>query len=166
MKPYNGVDSVALNANTTLSSSKIYLNDLLQLNSRELDYAKVRLNIDSKYGSCYTSYLHRPNVIDWALWKWDYKVFDVGQTVIGLLRINPMGPDFWLLYYVGRITKDLGVTSGVGYSSVPIPSTVKWCERVIVKYHNHSRGAMTLNANTIINDLEVFAVLPDRFKVL
>ena len=48
---------------------------------------------------------------------WNYnknKSFKEGQITLGFIRIKS-NESFWLLFHIGKITKDLNVFNGIGY---------------------------------------------------
>ena len=97
----------------------ILLNDILNLPSPR----NVRLRFNVSFGT------NRPaidyftdntvastkHMLEGMYWNYDKKSnFSVGNITLGFLKM-PSKDDCWLLFHVGRVTKDLGVRNGVGY---------------------------------------------------
>jgi len=95
---------------------------------------------------------------------WNYsknKSYKDGQITIGLIRIKPKD-NKWLLFHVGRITKDLNVLNGVGYEYENLPEYDKYIGRLIVKYDNKAQ-TMIRNATSVIDSCELSQILPETF---
>jgi len=86
----------------------IYLNDILQLS--ELDNVKIRFNLMFG-GNWNPSEVYKKNDFS-TLLDGHYhnyirnKSFKEGQITIGFLKVEG---DNWLLFHVGRVTKDLNI---------------------------------------------------------
>ncbi|WP_173911491.1 GIY-YIG nuclease family protein [Acinetobacter sp. Marseille-Q1618] len=143
---------------------KVMLNDILQI--KDLDNVKIRLNFD--YGT------ENWNVIEafkngdmQGLLRghyWNYKgkkSYKKDQTTIGLLRIKPK-EDLWLLFHIGKVTKDLDLRDAMGYEFENLIEYNKFVGRVIVKYKNTSQSVVR-NASSLMNQCEVYQILPDIF---
>lgn len=95
---------------------------------------------------------------------WNYKKnksYKSGQITIGFIRINN-NDNLWLLFHVGKITKDLNKLDGVGYEYEILPEYEKYFGRLIIKFKNKAQTMIRL-ANSVINDCEVVQILPDIF---
>lgn len=89
------------------------------------------------------------------------KSFKNGQITIGLIRIKS-NEDLWLLFHIGKITKDLNIFSGVGYEYESLIEYEKYCGRLIIRFKNSSQN-MIRNAESVIENCEVAQILPDIF---
>lgn len=142
----------------------IKLNDILNL--RNLDKVKIRFNL---------MFEHNWNPIE--IFKngdlhimlnghyWNYgnrKSYKEGQITIGLVRIKP-NENLWLLFHIGKITKDLNVLNNVGYEYEGLTEYQKYLGRLIVKFDNKATN-MIRNAESVIEDCEVAQILPDTFE--
>ena len=95
---------------------------------------------------------------------WNYKQhksYKVGQITVGFVKIKP-NEDFWLLFHIGQVTKDLNKLNGVGYEYQDLPEYQKFVGRLIIKYKNKSQ-TMIRNAESVINECYVWQILPDTF---
>ena len=95
---------------------------------------------------------------------WNYKThksFKNGQIIIGLIRIKA-NDNLWLLFHIGKITKDLNKFDGVGYEYEILYDYEKYFGRLIVKFKNKATN-MIRNATSVIDDCEVLEILPDTF---
>ncbi|MGF7141341.1 GIY-YIG nuclease family protein [Roseimarinus sediminis] len=141
----------------------ILLNDILKLDN--LENVKIRFNL-----------MFNQNWNPIEIFKnkdfktalngqyWNYKKnrsFKSGQTTIGFIKINK-NDDLWLLFHVGKITKDLNVLDGVGYEYEILSEYEKYFGRLIIKFKNKSQTMIRL-ANSVINECEVVQILPDTF---
>ena len=145
------------------NSNKILLNDILNLDN--LDNVKIRFNIMFR-DNWNPIELFKSGSIDVLLegQYWNYKKsksFRDGQITIGFLRINS-NENLWLLFHIGKVTKDLNIFNGVGYEYEILQQYQKYFGRLIVKYKNKSQTMIRL-AKSVINDCEVIKILPDTF---
>lgn len=95
---------------------------------------------------------------------WNYKQkksFKEGQATIGFIKINDTD-DLWLLFHIGRVTKDLNVLDGVGYEYEALSEYEKYFGRLIIKYKNKSQNMVRI-AESVIDACEVAQILPDTF---
>ena len=141
----------------------IKLNDLLQLEN--LNNVKIRFNLmfrqnwnpieNFKNGDIST-------MLEGQYWNYNKnKSYKTGQITIGLVKIKP-NENFWLLFHIGRITKDLNQFNGVGYEYEDLPEYDKYIGRLIVKYKNKAQ-TMIRNAESVFDECYVSQVLPDTF---
>ncbi len=141
----------------------IKLNDLLRFEN--LDNVKIRFNLMFRQNwNPIEVFKNRDLTVMLEGQYWNYgnkKSFKNGQITVGLVRIKP-NEDAWLLFHIGRITKDLNKLNGVGYEYETLPEYEKFCGRLIVKYKNKAQ-TMIRNAGSVINDCEVSQILPDAF---
>jgi hypothetical protein len=87
------------------------------------------------------------------------KSYAEGQITIGLIRIED---DKWLLFHIGKVTKDLNKLSTVGYEYETLSEYEKYFGRLIIRYKNSVQQMVRL-ADSVINDCEVYQILPDIF---
>jgi hypothetical protein len=141
--------------------NKIKLNDILGLT--DLENVKVRFNI--MFGGNWNPIevfqsKDAQQLLDGHYWNYESKKsYKEGNVTIGLIRIKG---DSWLLFHIGRITKDLNKLNGVGYSYETLTEYEKYFGRLIVRYKNQSQTMIRL-ANSVINECEVAQILPDVF---
>lgn len=95
---------------------------------------------------------------------WNYKKnksYKIGQVTIGLVKIKP-NEDYWLLFHIGQVTKDLNKLDGVGYEHEDLPDYQKYVGRLIIKFKNKAQ-TMIRNAESVIDECYVSQILPDTF---
>jgi hypothetical protein len=142
---------------------KIYLNEILRLEN--LESVKIRFNLMFR-GNWNPIEVFKNGELDVLLdgHYWNYKSkksYKFGQVTVGLIKIRP-DDDLWLLFHIGRITKDLNVLGGPGYEYETLHEYGKYFGRIIVRFKNRSQ-TMIRYANTVIDDCEVAQILPDIF---
>lgn len=141
----------------------IKLNDILRLDN--LYNVKIRFNLMFAQNWNPIELFKNGNTATMLAGQyWNYntnKSFKIGQITIGLVKIKPK-EDFWLLFHVGKVTKDLNLLNGVGYEYEHLPEYEKYVGRLIVKFKNKAQ-TMIRNAETVINDCYVSQILPDTF---
>ncbi len=96
---------------------------------------------------------------------WNYsapKSYRVGQITFGFIKIKP-SEDLWLLFHVGKVTKDLDIFNGVGYEYENIPEYDKYLGRLIIRYKNKYQN-MLRRAESVIDDCEVVKILSHPFN--
>ena len=141
----------------------IKLNEILRLDN--LDNVKIRFNL---------MFEHNWNPIE--LFKngdiqtmlnghyWNYKKrksYKVGQITIGFVKVKP-NEDLWLLFHIGKVTKDLDRLDGVGFEYVNLEKYDKYLGRLIVRFKNTAQN-MIRKAESVINECEIYQILPDAF---
>ena len=146
------------------NSKKILLNEILKLD--DLENVKIRFNLmfDDNWNPIE---IFKKDDFDVLLegQYWNYKKnksYKYGQITLGFIRINN-NDELWLLFHVGKITKDLNKLGGVGYEYEILSQYEKYFGRLIIKFKNKSQN-MIRYANSVINDCEVVQILPDTFE--
>lgn len=143
--------------------ANIKLNDILKLDN--LENVKVRFNLMFK-NNWNPIEIFKNNEIK-TLLDGQYRNYDKnksykeGQITLGFIRIKS-NENFWLLFHIGKITKDLNVFNGIGYEYETLSEYEKYFGRLIIKFKNKSQN-MIRNAESVINDCEVAQILPDIF---
>ncbi len=143
--------------------SPIKLNDLLQIDN--LKNVKVRFNL--MFANNWNPIgIFKNNEMQTLLegQYWNYnknKSYKEGQITIGFIRIKS-NENFWLLFHIGKVTKDLNIFNGVGYEYENLPEYEKYFGRLIIKFKNASQN-MIRNAESVFEDCEVAQILPDIF---
>jgi len=144
------------------NTNKILLNEILQL--KNLEKVKIRFNL--MFGGNWNPIELFKNAETEALLNgqyWNYnrnKSYKEGQITIGFIRLNEK--DLWLLFHVGRVTKDLNKFNGVGYEYETLSEYEKYFGRLIIKFKNQSQTMIRL-ATSVIEQCEVVQILPDTF---
>jgi hypothetical protein len=144
--------------------NSIKLNDILRLDN--LKNVKIRFNL---------MFVQNWNPIE--LFKngdistmlagqyWNYnknKSYKEGQITVGLVKIKP-NEDFWLLFHIGKVTKDLNIFNGVGYEYQDLCEYEKYVGRLIIIFKNKAQ-TMIRNAESVIDNCYVSQILPDTFN--
>lgn len=141
----------------------IKLNDILRLEN--LENVKIRFNLMFRHNWNPIEMFKNgdlPAMLEGQYWNYNKsKSYKIGQTTVGLVKIKP-DEDLWLLFHVGKITRDLNKLNGVGYEYEHIHDYEKYVGRLIVKYKNKAQ-TMIRNAESVINECYVSQILPDRF---
>lgn len=143
-------------------NKKILLREILKFD--DLDNVKIRFNLMFEgHWNPIDFYKNADFEILLKGQYWNYsknKSFKNGQTTIGLLKLN--NNDLWLLFHVGKITNDLNVFNGVGYTYEVLSEYEKFFGRLIVKFKNKAQTMIRL-ASSVIDECEVMQILPDTF---
>jgi hypothetical protein len=144
------------------SSNKIALNDILKLD--DLDNVKVRFNMMFKGNWNPVHFFKNADhktLLEGHYWNYKrQKSYKVGQVTIGFLKLND--ENLWLLFHIGRVTKDLNKLNGVGYEYQELPQFRKYFGRLIIRFKNKSQNMVRL-ASSVIEDCEVVQILPDAY---
>ena len=116
--------------------SQILLRDILDLG--ELNNVKIRFNLMVE-GNWNPVEIFKDGNTDTLLkgQYWNYptkKSFQQGQITVGFIRLNK--DDWWLLFHIGRITKDLNKFNAVGYEYEVLTEFEKYFGRLIIKFKN------------------------------
>ncbi len=143
---------------------KILLNDILSIEN--LDNVKIRFNlmVDDNWNPIE---IFKNNDIDRLLkgQYWNYnknKSYKINQITVGFILLNKKD-NLWLLFHIGRITKDLNILNGVGYEYETLSQYEKYFGRLIIKFKNKSQN-MIRNAKSVILDCEVDQILSNIFN--
>ena len=143
-------------------SHKILLNELLKLDN--LENVKVRFNLMFNGNWNPVEFFKNADfetLLNGQYWNYNKnKSYKEGQINIGFIRLNEK--DSWLLFHIGRITKDLNKFNGVGYEYETLSEYEKYFGRLIIKFKNKSQTMIRL-ATSVINECEIHQILPDTF---
>ena len=143
--------------------NSIKLNDILKLGN--LNNVKIRFNL--MFGGNWKPIeIFKDNNLNELLngHYWNYpkkKSYKNGQVTVGLIRIKS-NENLFLLFHIGKVTKDLNIKGGVGYEFETLTEYEKYFGRVIVRYKNKSQNMVRL-ATSVIDDCEIAQILPDVF---
>lgn len=141
----------------------IKLNELLQI--KDLSNVKIRFNLmfRSNWNPIETFKNGDAHVmLEGQYWNYPKrKSYKLGDVTLGFVKISPK-EDFWLLFHIGQITKDLHVKNGIGYEWQVLSEYEKYFGRLIIKYKNRSQ-TMIRNAEGLISECEISQILPDTF---
>jgi hypothetical protein len=141
----------------------IRLNDILQLGN--LNNVKVRFNLmfANNWNPIETFKNNEVNtLLEGHYWNYNKnKSYKEGQIAIGFIRIKS-NENYWLLFHIGRINKDLNIFNGVGYEYETLSQYEKYFGRLIIKFKNTTQN-MVRNAESVIDDCEVAQILPGIF---
>ena len=140
----------------------IKLNDILRLEN--FDNVKIRFNL--QFGENWNPIEIFKNgdistMLSGHYYNKNKKSYKVGQITIGLVPIKKK-EDHWLLFHIGRVTKDLNKFKDVGYEFENLPEYEKYVGRLIVKFKNKVQ-AVIRNADSVIDECFVSQILPDTF---
>ena len=141
----------------------IKLNDILGFDN--LHNVKIRFNL--MFRQNWNPIEHFKNgdistMLEGHYWNYNKnKSYKEGQITIGFVKIKP-DENFWLLFHIGQVTKDLNRLNGVGYEFQDLPEYEKYVGRLIVKFKNKAQ-TMIRNAESVIDDCFVSQILPDTF---
>lgn len=145
-------------------SKRIFLNEVLKFD--DLENVKIRFNLMFRDNWNPIEIFKKEDfdvLLEGQCWNHkNRKSFKNGQITLGFIRINN-NDELWLLFHVGKITKDLNKLDGVGYEYEILTQYEKYFGRLIIKYKNKSQ-TMIRYANSVISDCEVVQILPDTFE--
>ncbi len=141
----------------------IKLNDILRLDN--LKNVKIRFNLMFAQNWNPIELFKNGDIstmLEGQYWNYNKsKSYKAGQITVGLVQIKP-NEDYWLLFHIGQITKDLNKLNGVGYEYKDLPEYGKYVGRLIVSFKNKAQ-TMIRNADSVIDDCYVSQILPDTF---
>lgn len=144
------------------STNRIMLNEILKLD--DLNNVKVRFNLMVKDNWNPIDFYKNADIdtlLEGQYWNYSRnKSYKNGQITIGFIKLD--NNDLWLLFHVGRITKDLNKFNGVGYEYEVLSDYEKYFGRLIIKFKNKAQTMIRL-ANSVIDECEVVQILPDTF---
>lgn len=145
----------------------ILLNDILKLSNPK----NVKLRFNLSFGT------NRPAIeyftdqtssslkimTDGQYWNYNKKGnFSTGNITIGFVPV-PSKQDCWLLFHIGKVTKDLGVRNGVGYEFDVMTEYDMFIGRLVVRFKNHSQNLIR-RGDTTLQQCEVEEILPNVYN--
>lgn len=141
----------------------IKLNDILNLNN--LQNVRVRFNLMFQ-GNWNPIEIFKNDEMKTLLegQYWNYpkkKSYKAGQVTLGFIRLSS-SDDLWLLFHIGKVTKDLDLYNGVGYEYGTLEKYEKYFGRLIIRFKNSSQN-MIRTGNSVIDKCEVAEILPDIY---
>jgi hypothetical protein len=141
----------------------IKLNDILRLDN--LNNVKVRFNLTFEQNWNPIELFKNGDIqvmLNGQYWNYDKrKSYKNGQITIGFVKIKP-NENNWLLFHIGKITKDLNIQNGVGYEYETLTEYEKYFGRIIVRFKNKSQN-MVRKAESVIDNCEISQILSDVF---
>ena len=145
------------------TANKILLNEILKLNN--LNNVKIRFNLMFR-DNWNPIELYKDNASDVLMegQYWNYKKhksYKEGQITLGFIRLNK-SEDLWLLFHIGKVTKDLNKLDGIGYKYEALLEYEKYFGRLIIRFKNRSQTMVRL-ATSVMEHCEVVQILPDTF---
>jgi len=142
--------------------NNIMLNDILNLGN--LGNVKIRFNLMFRGNWKPVDFFKNADfeaLLEGQYWNYKgKKSYKNGQITIGFIRLNEN--DQWLLFHIGKITKDLNKLGGVGYEYEVLDEYEKYFGRLIIKFKNKAQTMIRL-ADSVIDECEVLQILPDTF---
>lgn len=143
--------------------STIKLNDILKIDN--LSNVKIRFNLMFSNNWNPIEIFKNGDVNTLLRGQyWNYKKqksYKAGQITIGFIKIKP-NDNLWLLFHIGKITKDLNKLNGVGYEYEVLSDYQKYFGRLIIRFKNKAQ-TMIRHAHSVIDECEVVQLLPDTF---
>ena len=143
-------------------NNKILLNEILKLD--DLNNVKIRFNLMFRGNWNPIDFFKNADtetLLEGQYWNYKRnKSYKKGQITIGFIRLNDN--NLWLLFHVGRVTRDLNKFDGVGYEYEVLSDYEKYFGRLIVKFKNKAQTMIRL-ATSVIDECEVVQILPDTF---
>lgn len=145
-----------------MTNTSISLTDILDLGN--LNNVKIRFN-KMFDGNWDPAEIFKNGEIDRLLngQYWNYKKqksFKHGHITLGFIALPE--PNRWLLFHVGKVTKDLDILNGMGYEYESIPKFEKYLGRLVIRYENKHQNLVRL-ATSVIDKCEVSEILPSVF---
>jgi len=141
----------------------IKLNDILRIEN--LSKVKIRFNLMFEQNWNPIELFKNGDLatmLDGQYWNYaKNKSYKEGQITIGLVKIKS-SENFWLLFHIGKVTKDLNILNGVGYEYQDLPEYEKYVGRLIIQFKNNAQ-TMIRNAESVIEQCYVSQILPDTF---
>ena len=140
----------------------IKLNDILQLNEKQLDSAKIRFMVSSDrigfnpaLDAEDVEKQDKLNLEDLVFNRQTSISFKEGVIAIGFIRIRD---DYWLMTGMVEVLND----NGLGKPATAKYLTKKYNFRLVIKFHKDFQNGI-VKASTIINQLEVIEIWnPDK----
>jgi len=146
-----------------MKENNILLNDILQF--QDLSNMKIRFNLMFEGNWNPTDFYknaYHEKMINGHYHNYKRnKSFKEGQITLGFIKLE--SDDLWLLFHVGKVTKDLNIYEGSGYEYKHLEDYEKYCGRIIIRYKNKSQNLIRL-AESVINDCVIEQILPNKFN--
>ncbi|TXH59072.1 MAG: GIY-YIG nuclease family protein [Bacteroidia bacterium] len=143
--------------------NSIKLNDILKLD--DVSNVKIRFNLMFEQNWNPIELFKNGDISTMLKGQyWNYtkkKSYKAGQITIGLVKIKP-NEDLWLLFHIGKVTKDLNILNGIGYEYQSVAEYEKYVGRLVIKFKNKAQ-TMIRNAHSVIEDCYVSQILPEIF---
>jgi hypothetical protein len=144
------------------NNNKILLNDILRL--KDLDNVRLRFNLMFRGNWNPVEFFRKGDLkilLEGHYWNYSKrKSFKEGQVTVGFIRLPD--EDLWLLFHIGKITRDLNVFNGPGYEYETLNEYEKFFGRLIIRYHNTNQN-MIRKAVSVIDQCVVEQILPEPY---
>lgn len=150
-------------------NNPIKLNDILRL--ADLSIVKIRFNLQIDEQAPIDLYNQQTTEANDKImrghhWNYDKNVFRVGEITLAFIPLTTPPDDRWLLVYIGKITANLNKKHAVGYEYETLKEYENLFGRLVVRFHNISRGNMVRKAdsNGFMDQLIVETILSDTYN--
>lgn len=140
-------------------SNPIHLGDILSF--EDLKKVKIRFNVKMGEGGKVLDIFDRGDMeklLEGQYWNYEKKrSFSKDKITVGFARYKEK--NLWLLFHVGKITKDLNTLNGIGYEHEAFQEYDKYIGRLVVRFKNQSQN-LVRNATSVMEKCEVVEILP------
>ena len=105
----------------------------------------------------------KQHMLEGQYWNYSKKSnFSDGNITLGFVSI-PQKQDCWLLFHIGKVTKDLNIQDGIGYEFEELDEYKEYIGRLVIRFKNHSQNLIRLGEN-ILSMCEIEEILPSVYS--
>lgn len=158
-----------VNALSNEKDSQIKLNDILRLPDPKNVKVRFNLNFGDKDKRPAIDYFtdqtdeSKQRMLEGQYWNYLKKSnFSNGNITLGFVPI-PKKHNCWLLFHIGKVTKDLKIQEGIGYEFEELNEYKKYIGRIVIRFKNQSQNLIRRGEN-ILPKCNVEEILPSVYN--
>lgn len=158
-----------VNALSNEKDSQIKLNDILRLPDPKNVKVRFNLNFGDKDKRPAIDYFtdqtdeSKQRMLEGQYWNQLKKSnFSNGNITLGFAQI-PKKQDCWLLFHIGKVTKDLKIRNGIGYEFEELEEYKKYIGRIVIRFKNQCQNLIRRGEN-ILPECYVEEILPSVYN--
>lgn len=149
------------------SQFPIKLNEILRLPDPKNVKVRFNLNFGNKRPAIdyFTDQTDesKQRMLEGQYWNYSKKSnFSNGNITLGFVPI-PKKQDCWLLFHIGKVTKDLKIQEGIGYEFEELNEYKKYIGRIVIRFKNQSQNLIRRGEN-ILPKCNVEEILPSVYN--
>lgn len=155
-----------VNALSNEKDSQIKLNDILRLPDPKNVKVRFSLILEKKRPAIdyFTDQTDesKQRMLEGQYWNSKRSNFSNGNITLGFAQI-PKKQDCWLLFHIGKVTKDLKIQNGIGYEFEELEEYKKYIGRIVIHFKNQSQNLIRRGEN-ILPECYVEEILPSVYN--
>lgn len=155
-----------VNALSNEKDSQIKLNDILRLPDPKNVKVRFSLILEKKRPAIdyFTDQTDesKQRMLEGQYWNSKKRNIIEGNITLGFVPI-PKKQDCWLLFHIGKVTKDLEIQNGIGYEFEELDEYQKYIGRIVMRFKNQGQNLIR-RGEKILPQCKIEEILPSVYN--